>query len=150
MGQLQEALAAAQWVSVAALVSSTVVQPAVAPAVATVVPTAFSRWQQQQYGLGAGVTVNVTAGGAFELVAASSPSEVALRLVIASSFTEAAAGGAHVRNLSDTQGGCMGWLGWALDRSLQEHFRRVDGASQLRELQPEAALHLEGRAPRGL
>ena len=74
------------------------------------VPTEFSRWRTQQYSLGA--AMNVTAGGAFTLEVAGA------RVVVASSFTEAAAGGAHVRHLGDTLGGS--WPGVSVDRSLSD------------------------------
>jgi hypothetical protein len=80
-----------------------------------VVPSAFSLWRQRSYSLGSsGVAVNVTAGGAFELELVVS-SGVAVRVVVASSFTEAAIGAGRVHRLTDTES--ASWKGLAVDRS---------------------------------
>ena len=83
---------------------------AVAPSTASepqrvVVPTPFSRWRRGRYSLdstaGSIVTANVTQGGAFVLVRRQSPG-ASLRLVISSSFSEAADEGGVLRYLNDS------------------------------------------------
>ena len=81
-----------------------------------VVPTPFSQWRQQGYSL-RDATPNVTEGGAFELVIAIATAAHAPwrnRVVVSSTFTEAAAAGGIVRSIGDAAGG---WKGLSVDRS---------------------------------